>query len=479
MKTENKLSLISRGLRSKLNTAFYLMSVVPILVCVYIASNYIFPQIGIKLDITLFILISAFIALLGFFVIKDVFDRILLISGNAKKIAAGDFNGKVSDDSKDEVGDLGEALNELTRRIRGNMDELKGYSEKTSEINLKIHKRIFILSDLLRISSLVSHGDKLENILKFILEKSCSLGNADISYLYIKEEGSDKFRLKSKGGINWEHSLPLELEAEDSVFADLTDNQEPLMLDKRNTPAGNIRAALLQNFKLNCTLALPILLKGRLIGVLGIGNKGDAVQYESDDIELLELFCKQVAIAIENDILTHRVSELEIKDALTGLYNEPFIRNRLEEEIKRAIVYRRPCAFVIFNIDNFRRFREKFGLLPAEATLKKLASLFNDLFTEVERIARIADNDFAVVLPEKNKRQAKEAAEEVRKRVESAFSKEADMDKRLTVSGGVSENPLDGINAEQLFAKAKEALKDAKTQGKNRIGVLSFKAGCQ
>jgi len=152
-----------------------------------------------------------------------------------------------------------------------------------------------------------------------------------------------------------------------------------------------------------------------------------------------------------------------------------FIRNRLEEEIKRAIIYRRPCAFIILNIDNFQQFHKNFGLLQAEVTLKKIASLIRDSFTEVDRVARAGDNEFAVVLPERNKRQAQEIAEEIRKKIDSAFSKERDVNKRLTVSGGVSENPLDGVNAEELITQAKEALNSAKTQGKNRIGILSQK----
>lgn len=288
MRKQNKLSLTSRGLKSKLNVVFYLMSVVPILVCIYIVSNYIFPQMGLKLDITVFILMSSFIALFGFYVIKEIIDRILSVSADAKLIAAGAIERKVEEWPKDEVGDLGEALNQLARRI----------------------------------------------------------------------------------------------------------------------------------------------------------------------------------------------NELEIKDPLTGLYNETFIRGRLEEEIRRAIVYRRPCAFILLNIDNFQRFRELFGLSQAKDILKRIASLIRDSFTEVERVARIGDDEFAVILPERNKRQAKEIADETRRKIELAFAKESDADKRLTVSGGVSENPLDGVNAEQLIIKAKEALNSAKAEGKNRIGILSFKLGC-
>ncbi len=89
--------------------------------------------------------------------------------------------------------------------------------------------------------------------------------------------------------------------------------------------------------------------------------------------------------------------------------------------------------------------------------------------TEIDRVARTANNEFAIVLPEKNKRQAKFISEEVRKKVEASFREERDENKKLTVSGGVSENPLDGVTAEELVIKAREALGQAKSLGKNRI----------
>ncbi len=468
------LSLTSRGLKYKLNIAFYLMSVLPLLVCIYLVSHYILPQMGFKLDITVSILISTFIALAGFYVIKEVFDRIASVSAEAKLIVAGDISRKVEIGYRDEIGDLGEALNQLTQRIRSNMEELKVYSEKSTEINLEIHKHILILSNLLQISSLISHGDKLEDILKLAVEKSRFLANSNVAYLFIREQGTDVFSPRAVDGINSGHFLQLKIDHSDKIFNRLIETNRSLILDKEHLLTEVIKTAFYEKFKLNNTLALPIYLKGKVMGILGIGDT-EEILYKKEDIELLDLFSKQIAIALENDILMQRVEKLEIKDALTGLYNKTFIHNRLQEEISRAIIYRRPCAFILLNIDNFQQFHENFGLLQAEVTLKKIASLIRDSFTEVDRVARVGDNEFAVVLPERNKRQAQELAENIRKKIDSAFSKERDIFRRFTVSGGVSENPLDGVNAEELITKAKEALNFAKTQGKNRIGILSQK----
>lgn len=469
MAKNKNFSLASRGLKYKLKISFCLMSIIPLLVCMYLVSNYILPRTGFKLDITAFILISLFIAVVGFFVIKEVFDRILSISIDAKLIAGGDISRRVETVEKDEVGDLSEALNQLTRRIRSNTDELENYSRKTTEINLEIQKHVLVLSSLLQISSLITQGAQLEEILKIAIEKSRLLANSDAAYLLFREEGRETFSMKTADGINSAYLLKIKVEPQEDIFERIIKTNRPFLLDKENALSESLTSAFYQKFKLKNTLALVIYLRGRVVGILGIGNTRESFVYKKDDIELLDIFAKQVAIAVENDILMHQVEKLEIKDALTGLYNETFIRSRLQEEIKRAIAYQRPCAFVLLDIDNFQKFHQNFGSLQAERTLKRVATLIKDSVTEIDRVGRTGDNEFAMVLPERNKRQAHEMAEDIRRKIEFTFSEEQDTNKRLTLSGGVSENPLDGIEREELITKAKELLALAKKQGKNRI----------
>jgi len=98
--------------------------------------------------------------------------------------------------------------------------------------------------------------------------------------------------------------------------------------------------------------------------------------------------------------------------------------------------------------------------------------LMRDCITEVDRVGRTDNDEFSLILPEKNKRQAQEVAEEICKKIQSSFCADRDDTRCLTLSAGVSENPLDGVQVEQLITKAKELLKKAKTGGKNRVVVF-------
>ncbi len=159
-KKSNRFSLNSRTVKQKLMVAFQLMAILPFLVCVYVLSIYIFPRFGFKLDILIYLAVSAFLAIVGLFVIKEVFDRLTSIASEAKLIVAGDLNRKLQVQHGDEVGELGNILNQLTHRIHSNMVELKNYSEKTTQITIAIPKKIPLLSNLMQISSLISQGEK-------------------------------------------------------------------------------------------------------------------------------------------------------------------------------------------------------------------------------------------------------------------------------------------------------------------------------
>ncbi len=458
MAKQKDISLFSQGLNYKLRIAVYLMTILPLLVCLYLVSTYILPNVGVKIDVVVSIVVSIFIAAIGFFLIKEVFDRILSVISAAKLIAAGDVNCKVETQYKDEVGDLGGALNQLTSRIRNNMEELRTFSEKTTEINMAIKENVLVLSSLLQISSLISQGSKIDDILKVTIQNSRLLAYSDVAYLLFRVENQDLFVMKVLEGESIAGLSEITIKPEETIFSNYIFQNNVLIIDKENLLPEDEERVFREKFGLRNTLALPVYLKGRMIAIIGIGNLQEGFLYKKTDAELLELFAKLVAIAFENDILTQRVEKLEIKDALTGLYNAMFIRNRLHEEIKRAIIYQRPCAFVLLCIDDFQAFQLKFGALQTELVLKKMTSLIRNSISEIESVARFEDDQFAIVLPEKNKRQALETAENIRKKIEFSFSEEQDIKKRLTLSGSISENPLDGIEPEELISKAQSLL---------------------
>ncbi len=166
--------------------------------------------------------------------------------------------------------------------------------------------------------------------------------------------------------------------------------------------------------------------------------------------------------------LSEKVKSLEVEDSLTGLYKPSFLKEKLEEEIKRAISFQRPCAFMLIKVDRFKNIVSSSGFSSAEKSLKTISNIIKDCTSEIDKVARFSDEKFAVVVPERNKKQAIVLAEDIRKKVESIFSS-TEKTLNLTITGVVTENPVDGMTSEELIEKAQRILTETNPEESNQI----------
>ncbi len=443
------MSISSRLLRPQLIIAFCLMSVIPILALL----NFIFPSLFPKGPLPAIIVTVISMSILGFTLIKRIIDPIIEISSEAKVIANGELSRKINIDRDDEIGELCKALNQLTQHIKSNMDELKIYGERTKEINLQINKQVIALSGLLQISNLITQNAELKDIFEITISKLAQAASSSFAFVVLKKDNS--FETMAHYGLKADILAAMKLPANVYLFNDLFVNQ-PYFKTDGSTPAG-LSVELLKVLNARNLLIYPIVVQDKPGGLVGIGNSLNNFRYSDDDIELMSIFSKQLAIALENDFLSRKVKDLEIKDALTGLYNRRYIVARLDEEILRAISHQRPCAFIAVRLKNLKDIQLRFGHLPAEDTLIKIASVLKSCAGEIDKVGRIAGDEFGMVLPETNKRGAQNLALQIKEKVQRTF-RELEPDKQASIELSVVENPIDGADAASLMGKAKESL---------------------
>lgn len=467
----NRLSLVPAGLRYKLLIIFCLMSIIPLMICVYIATNFVFPYIGMTGSIGLIIAITVVIALLGFVLAKKMIEPIIDIAIEAKLIAGGDFERSIEVEEEGEAKDLASSLNAMSDKIRDNLRELKNYGEKTKELNSEIHKKVMVLSGLLQVSNLISSGTDLKSVLDILAEKVSLLDDENPAGVMLVDNERENMVPFSMINIESSEARKLPVSLKRGLFARLKTEMREIIIDKRIKAEDEEITGFKQLYGIKNGVVMPVVVCGRLEGAVFIGNSEDNFEYKNDDIDLLRIFCKQAAIAVENDTLAKKTEELEIEDELTHLYNAKFIRERLDEEIKRGIIYQRPCSFILFNIDDFKLFCGTHGRMAGESALKKIAKLIRGELSPVDRAGRFGDNEFAFILPERSKKESQTIADEIRQKISelNVLPYEKGKGGFLTVSAGLSENPIDGISGKELIDKAKNLLKQAKNEGKNMV----------
>lgn len=465
----HRLAVAPTGMRSKLLWAFVLMSVVPLAMLLLMAAWFAFPSVRdfYHLErwfplITIpqaanwwlfsLLVLTVVISLLGgVYLAVRIIEPVIDLSHEATQLAEGREVRELPVRHDDELGDLTRALNHLTSRIRTNMDELKQFGERTTQMNLEIHKRLVMLSGLLQIGELISQPAELGVILDLVVERLASLDAQGFSFLCLQP--MEEFP------VNLHRAQGIDLRDLKSVVFDTGQ----MVVDATHPPT-ELMTPMWEELKQPNLMVQPVLVRNRAVGILGIGNHHQAYAWSSEVMDLVAVFAKQLSLAIENELLLRKNKALAIHDELTGAYTDSYVRQRLAEEIKRAMTYRRPCALALFAIRDLAGYRQRRGQPEADRVLRKVVRLIQESITEIDRVGRLEGNEIAVLMPERNKRQAMELMEEICRRAAAAFSSASDPQGQPTLLGAVAENPLDGATAEELLTKASAALGGASTR---------------
>lgn len=156
-------------------------------------------------------------------------------------------------------------------------------------------------------------------------------------------------------------------------------------------------------------------------------------------------------------------------DVLTALPNRRRFARKLEQEVARTGRYGRPFCLVVFDIDHFKLVNDTYGHAAGDEVLRQIAkAAAEETRADVDLLARIGGEEFAVVLTETNFVAGAEVAERLRARIRALRVPQVG---RVSASFGVSEYPLCAPDAQALFTAADDALYTAKRTGRNRVVV--------
>jgi diguanylate cyclase (GGDEF)-like protein len=173
--------------------------------------------------------------------------------------------------------------------------------------------------------------------------------------------------------------------------------------------------------------------------------------------------------------LLQRVQDSVVLDGLTQLYNYRYFRDRIEQEVKRALRYNQGLSLLMVDADDFKVFNDNNGHHRGNIALRQLAVIFKHAVREVDVVTRYGGEEFAIILPTTMKAGALIAAEKIREKVEETkIPGEARQPRNtLTVSIGVATIPTDATDTTDLIQQADGALYKAKKLGKNRVEACS------
>lgn len=156
-------------------------------------------------------------------------------------------------------------------------------------------------------------------------------------------------------------------------------------------------------------------------------------------------------------------------DALTGVANRRAFFDAAAKELGRRRQSPRATAVVVFDTDHLKSINQRLGAAAGDLVLRQLAEHLRATFRDVDVVARMGGNQFAVLLPSTDLAGALVVAERVRAHVAAQPGAADGSAIAFTVSAGVAEMDDDANELTTLMARAEQAMRRAKQHGRNQV----------
>jgi diguanylate cyclase (GGDEF)-like protein len=221
-------------------------------------------------------------------------------------------------------------------------------------------------------------------------------------------------------------------------------------------------------------VAVPLIRDDVVVGAVTVVRHDLEHPFAPDELEALPIVAGLVALAITNTFLHSEVTELSVRDPLTGLFN----RRHLDATIarmdaaraRREIDDRDRVAIAIFDLDHFGEINKLHGHQTGDAILRAFAEVVRARFRGADLVARYGGEEFLAILDGATVDQAAAVAEEIRAAFALSRVSGPDGDPiSATVSAGCASMGADADRFDDVVTRADVGLVLAKRSGRDRV----------
>ncbi len=176
---------------------------------------------------------------------------------------------------------------------------------------------------------------------------------------------------------------------------------------------------------------------------------------------LLEQTC------VPETVLEKELEEIIEKDPITGIYNIVKFKELLNNEIRRAAIYKTPLTLILIEFTNYEEIKNKLGTERINQLLQGLRQMVVSDITVVDIMGRIAENQAAIISINKTIEDDLKLIERIQKDL-IKFTEEIQTEIKLCFAIA---SYVEGDTSDMLLEKAEEALHRAKNRDCKIIGI--------
>ena len=166
-----------------------------------------------------------------------------------------------------------------------------------------------------------------------------------------------------------------------------------------------------------------------------------------------------------------QLETLAMRDGLTNLYNHRMIMELLETECYKSIQLQKSIAFMMFDIDNFKKINDTYGHKTGDFILQNMAVLLQDTASALtDLIGRYGGEEFCIVLPNQPLEKVLLLSDNLRKSIEMYDFFVDNLHIHITTSIGIAyKESISNLCPNDIVITADKNLYKAKNNGRNRV----------
>ena len=223
-------------------------------------------------------------------------------------------------------------------------------------------------------------------------------------------------------------------------------------------------AALARGYR--SVVVFPLLTGGKTAGAFVL-YAAETGFFDAEEMKLLSEMASDISFALEYIEKEARLNHLAYYDVLTGLPNRTLFHERLGQALVQASRHQRRVGIALLDLDRFKQINDSLGHGVGDLFLKAVAERLTDCVREGDTVARLAGDEFAVILADM--RHEDDAAYAAQKILDSFLQPFHVVGHEFFTSAslGVTLYPLDDHSVEGLLRNADTAMYRAKETGGN------------
>lgn len=161
-------------------------------------------------------------------------------------------------------------------------------------------------------------------------------------------------------------------------------------------------------------------------------------------------------------------------DHLTGAFNRRSFDEQVKNHQRMFDISKSPVSLIILDIDHFKKINDAYGHDIGDSVIKECVRQVEEHFSrDVDFVARIGGEEFAVILPDYSSDAAAMKCEDLMAKIRKEALLTGNLDIRFTVSMGIAQLS-EGESVDQWMKRADQALYHSKNTGRNKATVAGI-----